>query len=66
MHLSSGRDRAAAWAFFTRALRSGTVPVEVTTDRAPVYPRMIDDLVPAARHVREQHTTTAWKPITPG
>jgi transposase-like protein len=32
------RDAAAARALFTRALRSGPAPVEVTTDRAPVYP----------------------------
>jgi transposase-like protein len=55
VHLSSGRDRAAAWAFFTRALRSGTVPVEVTTDQAPVYPRIVDELLPGARHVLEQY-----------
>ena len=34
---------------------SGPAPVEVTTDRAPVYPRVIDELVPAARHVLEQY-----------
>ncbi|MEP7177702.1 MAG: IS6 family transposase [Pseudonocardiales bacterium] len=45
------RDRAAARAFFARALTYGPAPVEVTTDRAPVYPRVIDDLVPSARHV---------------
>jgi transposase-like protein len=32
--LSERRDLAAARRFFTRALRSGTVPAEVTTDRA--------------------------------
>jgi transposase, IS6 family len=37
--LSVRRDLAAARRFFTRALRAGTVPAEVTTDRAPVYPR---------------------------
>jgi transposase-like protein len=36
--------------FFTRALASGCVPIEVTTDRAPFYPRVLDDLVPAALH----------------
>jgi transposase-like protein len=36
--LSARRDLAAARRFFTRALRAGTVPAEVTTDRAPVYP----------------------------
>ncbi len=49
------RDGAAARGFFTRALRVGSAPVEVTTDRAPVYPRVIDELVPAARHVFEQY-----------
>jgi hypothetical protein len=52
--VSERRNGAAARAFFTRALRRGPSPVEVTTDRAPVYPRVIDELVPAARHVLEQ------------
>jgi IS6 family transposase len=52
---STRRDGAAARAFFTRALKSGPPPVEVTTDRAPVYPRVIDDLAPVARHVLEQY-----------
>ena len=34
---------------------SAPSPVEVTTDRAPVYPRVIDELVPTARHVFEQY-----------
>jgi transposase-like protein len=33
----------------------GTVPVEVTTDRAPVYPRVLDELVPSAMHTTEQY-----------
>jgi transposase-like protein len=33
--LSLRRDLYAARRFFTRALRAGTVPAEVTTDRAP-------------------------------
>lgn len=41
--------------FFARALRAGTVPVEVTTDRAPVYPRVPGELVPSALHTVEQH-----------
>jgi IS6 family transposase len=49
------RDGAAARAFFARALSRGASPVEVTTDRAPVYPRGIDQSVPAARHVTEQY-----------
>jgi IS6 family transposase len=57
--VSAGRDGAAARHFFTRALRHGLAPVEVTTDRAPVYPRVIADLVPAARHVFEQYSNNA-------
>jgi transposase, IS6 family len=29
------------------------------TDRAPVYPRVLDELVPAARHVTEQYANNA-------
>ena len=50
------RDGAAAPAFFTRALGRGLARVEVTTDRAPVYPRVMADLVPAARHVLLQYS----------
>jgi transposase, IS6 family len=53
--LSARRDLAAARRFFTRALRTGTVPVEVTTDRAPAYPRVLDELVPSALHTVERH-----------
>jgi IS6 family transposase len=53
--LSARRDLAAARRFFTRALRAGTVPVEVTTDRAPVYPRVLDELIPSALHIVEQY-----------
>ena len=53
--LSVRRDLAAARRFFTRALRAGTVPAEVTTDRAPVYPRVLDELIPAALHSVEQY-----------
>lgn len=53
--LSTRRDLAAARRFFIRALRAGTIPVEVTTDRAPVYPRVLDELIPSARHTVEQY-----------
>jgi IS6 family transposase len=53
------RDAAAARAFFTRALTCGSSPVEVTTDRAPVYPRVLDELAPAARHVLEQYSNNS-------
>ncbi|MDT4982398.1 MAG: transposase, family [Pseudonocardiales bacterium] len=57
--VSERRDAPAARAFFTRALKSAPSPVEVTTDRAPVYPRVIDELVPAARHLFEQYANNA-------
>jgi transposase-like protein len=44
---------------FACAATFGPAPVEVSTDRAPVYPRIIDALVPAARHVFEQYTNNA-------
>ncbi|CUU55373.1 DDE domain-containing protein [Parafrankia irregularis] len=48
---STRRDQAAARRFFVRVLSHGRRPVEVTTDKAPVYPRVLDDLVPEACHV---------------
>jgi transposase, IS6 family len=53
--LSQHRDSAAARALLTRALRLSPAPIEVTTDRAPVYPRVIDEHVPGPRHVLEQY-----------
>jgi transposase, IS6 family len=52
--VSTRRDAAAARAFFAGALRTGPAPVEVTTDRAPVYPRVVEELA-AARHVTERY-----------
>lgn len=48
MEPSTRRDLPAARAFFARALATGAVPVEVTTDRAPSYPPILDELVPTA------------------
>ena len=53
--LSVRRDLAAARRFFIRALRAGTVPAEVTTDRAPAYPRVLDELIPSAPHTVERY-----------
>ncbi len=57
--VSTRRDAAAARQFFTRALRVGPSPVEVTTDRASVYPRIVEELEPAARHVTKQYANNA-------
>jgi transposase-like protein len=54
--LRTRRDAAAARRFFVRALRTLKVaPREVVTDAAPVYPRVLDELVPAAWHHVEQY-----------
>jgi transposase-like protein len=55
MLLSEQRDTTAARRFFTRALRYGPAPVEVTTDKAAPYLRVVDELVPDASHVTEQY-----------
>ncbi len=47
---SDHRDLAAARKFVTRALSHGRRPVEVTTDQAATYPRVLDELLPAAHH----------------
>jgi transposase-like protein len=53
--LSEQRDTAAARRFFTRALTHGPAPVEVTTDKASPYLRVLDELLPAAAHITEQY-----------
>jgi transposase-like protein len=53
--VSAKRDLAAARRFFGRALRIGTIPAEVTTDRAAAYPRVVDELIPSALHTVEQY-----------
>src|SRR3954453_13454539 len=40
---------------FVSPLKHGPAPIEITTDRAPVYPRVIEDAVPGARHVLERY-----------
>jgi transposase-like protein len=56
---AENRDTAATRRFFTRALEHGPCPTEVTTDRAAAYPRVLDELVPAACHVTEQYANNA-------
>jgi transposase-like protein len=54
--LTARRDAVAARRFFTRALRTvKTSPSEVVTDAAPVYPGVLDELLPAAWHHVEQY-----------
>jgi transposase, IS6 family len=53
--VSPKRDLAATRRFFTRALEHSPRPAEVNTDRAPTYLRILDELLPSARHVTEQY-----------
>ena len=55
--VSQKRDLAATRRFFTRALEHGPRPSEVSTDQAPAYPRVVEELLPAACHVLEQYAT---------
>jgi transposase-like protein len=52
--LSPRRNTEAARRFFAQAMgRTRVSPVEVTTDRYRVYPRVLDELLPAAFHDTE-------------
>ena len=48
--VSPRRDANAVRRFFQRASVTKVTPVEVTTDQAPVYPAVLDELLPAAWH----------------
>jgi transposase-like protein len=54
--LSLRRNTEAARRFFAQAIsRTRVSPTEVTTDRYRVYPRVLDELLPAAFHDTEAH-----------
>jgi transposase, IS6 family len=56
VYASPRRDREAARRFFQRARSTtGVAPVEVVTDRAPAYPRVLEQVVPAAWHHVERY-----------
>jgi transposase-like protein len=58
--LSTRRDAAAARRFFGEAIgRTGISPVEVTTDRYRVYPRVLDELLPRAFHRTDLHANNS-------
>jgi IS6 family transposase len=49
--VSRRRDANAARRFLGRAIgRTKVIAVEVATDQAPVYPRLLEELLPAAWH----------------
>jgi transposase-like protein len=54
--VSARRDADAAHRFFERAIGTTKVaPVEVVTDRAPTYPQVLDELLPAAWHRTDRY-----------
>ena len=57
--VSEKRDVAATRRFFIQALEHGPRPTEVSTDRAPAYPRVLDELLPSVCHVTEQYANNA-------
>jgi transposase-like protein len=56
VYVSARRDTAAARRFFQHALATTRVrPTEVVTDRAAVYPVVLDELLSTARHHDERY-----------
>ena len=54
--VSARRDTKAARRFFQRAIGTMRVaPVEVVTDHAPVYPALLEELLPAAWHRTDRY-----------
>jgi transposase, IS6 family len=54
--VSRQRDAAAAHRFFERAMGATKVaPVEDTTDKAPVYPAVLEERLPAAWHRSDRY-----------
>jgi len=54
--VSARRDATTARRFFRRALSTLKVaPVEVVTDAAPIYPAVLEELLPASWHHVERH-----------
>ena len=54
--VSARRDAEAARRFFQQAIGATKItPVEVTTDQAPVYPVVLEELLPAAWHRTDRY-----------
>ena len=54
--VSARRDTVAARRFFERAIGTTKVtPVEIVTDRAATYPRVLDDVLPTAWHRTDRY-----------
>jgi transposase-like protein len=59
VRVSEKRDLAATRRFFSHAREHSPRPAEVSTDRAPAYPRVVDELLPSACHVMQQYANNA-------
>lgn len=55
MLVSQKRDLAATRRFLTCAFEHGPRPAEVITDKAAVYPPVLEELVPGAWHHSERY-----------
>jgi transposase, IS6 family len=53
--VSPKRDLAATRRFFMRALRHRPSPIEVVTDKAAVYPPILEESVPGSWHHTERY-----------
>ena len=56
--MSTAQDDGADRCFFTRALATTKViPVEVTTDKAAVFPHVLEEIAPGAWHCTQAYAT---------
>jgi len=56
VYVSPRRDASATRRFFKRAIDTTKVtPSEVVTDRAPTYPLVLEELLPAAWHRTDRY-----------
>ncbi len=56
MLVAARRDAKAARRFFEQAIGATKVtPAEVTTDQAPAYPGVLEELLPAAWHRTDRY-----------
>src|SRR5947209_15897341 len=63
VYVSPRRDSGAARRFFHRALATAVVaPVEVVTDQAACYLRVLEEVLPAAWHRIEHYATDRSRP----
>jgi transposase-like protein len=66
VYASTRRDSEAARRFFQHArTTTGVTPSEVVTDRAPTYPRVLDEMLPAAWHHVQRYANNRVEAATP-